>query len=82
MDIISFLKTSFSGQDVHVVIPDGAYNKHVGYYFWEKGIDQHKLQLIREMRTDIGLDVMDIRQLCADAKIVKVHLSGEDAILA
>lgn len=77
MDMITFLKTHAPNVDVHVVEDQGGFLAHVGYYFWENGPKHHALQLIRDMRLEIGLDPMDIRQMCAEAMVLKVVIDGE-----
>ena len=78
MDMITFLKATQPNVDVHVVQDRDGFLDHVGYYFWENGPKHHTLQLIRDMRLEIGLEPMDIRKMLAEAKQVKVIIDGED----
>ena len=77
MDIVEFLGKNFPKQDVHVVQSNDGWNTHLGYYFWEGGHKKHELQLIRDLRLSVGLDPLEIRQMCAEAKLVKVIINDK-----
>jgi hypothetical protein len=75
--IAKYLTNNCFGQDVHLVQVKDERDVHLGYYFWEGGKKVHELQLIRDMRLVIGLDPTDIRQMLAEAKLIKVSIEDE-----
>jgi hypothetical protein len=78
---IKFLGANFPKQDLHVMEVKNEQDLHIGYYFWQGGEKVHELQLIRSMRLEIGLDALEIRQMCADAKVIRLSFDNDDIVI-
>jgi hypothetical protein len=78
MNLLEFLSKTYPGKDLHVVEPLKGHEYHVGYYFWNDAKKEHYLQPICAMRSLIGLEVADIKELCQAALRVKIARSGDE----